>query len=245
MALAFRSVHGDLPEGGTPERQGKIALEIRDAGFKIAGMSSFKFQARRATLDDLPRLKELWAAMRIPANDLDRQLTDFQVAVNEAGQIVGCVALQMNLRHALIHGEAFEDFSLADPVRPVLWARIQTLAVNHGLLRLWTLEQAPFWSHNGFQPVTKEALEKMPSPWDRTRAGWLTMQLRDEQAFASLDKEFAMFVESEKGRSAQSLRQARMLKTFIMVIVGILILGMAAATVFVFVTRVGPGSGPR
>ncbi len=176
-------------------------------------MSSFKFEARRATLDDLPRLKELWALMQMPDGDLERQLTDFQVVVDETGRVVGGIALQLSHRHARLHSEAFEDFSLAEYARPALWARIQTLATNHGLARLWTRESSPFWTHNGFRPAAEDDLEKLPSQWGRFNAGWLTLKLRDEEAIASLDKEFALFVESEKQQRTQLIGQAKVIKT--------------------------------
>ena len=81
-------------------------------------MSSLKFQVRRATVDDLPRLKQLWALMHFPEAELERQLTDFQVVTDATSSVVGCAALQMNKRHARIHSEAFEDFSFADHARP-------------------------------------------------------------------------------------------------------------------------------
>jgi N-acetylglutamate synthase-like GNAT family acetyltransferase len=187
-------------------------------------MSSLKFQARRATLEDLPRLKTLWAAMQFTAVDLERQLTDFQVAVDEADVVVGAIGFQMSQRHACLHSEAFEDFSLADYARPVLWNRIQNLAANHGLVRIWTREHSPFWSHNGFQPAAAEVLEKLPAPWDRTQTDWLTVKLKDEESLASLDKEFALFVESEKQQRSQLLGQAKTLKTIL--IVGIIVISL-------------------
>lgn len=187
-------------------------------------MSSFKFNARRATVDDLPRLKELWALMHFADVDLERQLTDFQVVTDESGFVIGALALQQSGRHARIHSEAFEDFSLADYARPVLWARIQTLATNHGLARLWTQERSPFWNQNGFLPADSEALERIPSIWDRFAVGWLTLKLKDEDALASLEKEFALFVESEKTQRGQLLGQAKIVKT--LVIAGIVIVAL-------------------
>lgn len=207
-------------------------------------MSSFKFQARRATLDDLPRLKELWALMRLGEADLERQLTDFQVVTDEAGFVVGSVAFQMNLRHARIHSEAYEDFSLADYARPVLWSRIQTLATNHGLVRLWTQEQSPFWTRNGFQPATEDALARIPSNWDRFAPGWLTLKLKDEDALASLDKEFALFVESEKQQRGQLIGQAKVVKT--MMIAGIILVALIflAAMVWLLIRQRSGGLPP-
>jgi N-acetylglutamate synthase-like GNAT family acetyltransferase len=207
-------------------------------------MSSFKFQARRATLDDLPRLKELWALMRLPDTDLERQLTDFQVVSDDTGLVVGTVAFQISLRHARIHSEAYEDFGLAEYARPVLWARIQTLATNHGLARLWTQEQSPFWSRNGFQPATEEALEKLPSNWDRFSTSWLTLKLKDEDTLASLDKEFALFVESEKQQRGQLLSQAKIVKTVIVAGLILISIALSVAAIWLFIRQRSGGSLP-
>lgn len=205
-------------------------------------MSSFKFQTRRATVDDLPRLQQLWALMRLPDGELERHLTDFQVVTDETGIIVGCVAMQLNQRHARIHSEAFEDFGLADYARPALWARVQTLATNHGLVRLWTRETSPFWSRNGFQAATEDALEKMPSVWDRFSPGWLTIKLKDEEALTSLDKEFALFVESEKQQRSQLLNQTKAIKTVAIAAITLVIILFLAAAVWIFLKQRSGGS---
>jgi N-acetylglutamate synthase-like GNAT family acetyltransferase len=200
-------------------------------------MSPFKFQARRATLDDLPRLKGLWTAMQFTVADLERQLTDFQVAVDETGLVVGAIGFQMSHRHACLFHEAFEDFGLADYARPVLWTRIQNLATNHGIVRIWTREQSPFWTHNGFQPAPAEVMEKLPAPWDRAQPGWVTLKLKDEETLASLDKEFALFVESEKQQRGQLLDQAKTLKTVLLAGIFIIALLFVIGAVWVLLRQ--------
>ena len=208
-------------------------------------MSLPVYHARRAHLDDLPALKVLWEAMRFSTADLEMHLTDFQVVHDSNQQIVGAVGFQMAQRHGRIHSEAFGDFGITDQARPLLWTRIQALSTNHGIYRLWTQEHIPFWIQNGFQPAAANVLEKLPVIWDRTQPDWLTFQLKDEQAIASLDKEFAMFVESEKSRSAEALGQARAVKTFLLAIIGLIVLALFVCAIYVFVTRVSHGSPPR
>lgn len=207
-------------------------------------MSSRKFQARRATLDDLPRLKELWTLMQIPDPDLERQLTDFQVAVDEAGRVVGGVALQLSHRHARIHSEAFEDFSLAEYARPVLWDRMQNLATNHGLTRLWTRESSPFWSRNGFLAATEEELKKLPAQWHQGGPGWTTLKLKDEEAMVSLEKEFALFVESEKQQRNQLLGTAGVIRTVVLGGVILVILAFIVGAIWLFLKQRAAGSAP-
>jgi hypothetical protein len=201
-------------------------------------MSSY-LQARRATLDDITSLRNHWEMMRYPLVELEKQLTDFQVVVDSTGAVIGSIGLRTFQRQGHIHSEAFSDFSLAERARPLLWERIQALCTNHGVVRLWTDDPSPFWTHNGFQRALPAVLEKLPEPWDRTKPGWLTLQLRDENVVATLDKEFAMFVASEKQRSEQAIGQAKLLKTIVTVLAFLIALGILAAAAYVFVTRRG------
>jgi N-acetylglutamate synthase-like GNAT family acetyltransferase len=169
-------------------------------------------RVRRATLDDLPGLRELWTLMRIPPDELERRLTEFQVVESGDGHVVGGIGIQIQRHHAWLHSEAYRDFSGADELRALLLQRIHSLASNHGVLRLWTRETAPFWTHHGFQPADSNALKKLPEAWTGGGSGWLTLQLKDEEAIVSLDKELALFKESERERSAKALRQAQLLK---------------------------------
>lgn len=209
-------------------------------------MSSTKFQARRATLDDLPTLKTLWATMNFSVASLEKQLTEFQVVTDETGQVIGAVGFQMAAKHARVHSEAFGDFGLADYARPALWQRIQTLATNHGLARLWTLENSPFWARNGFVQARDDDFTNMPTGWDRTANGWLTLKLKDEEALASLDKEFALFVESEKQRSADVLSKAKTLKTVFIALITLAALAFGAAMLWLLIKqKSGGGSLPH
>lgn len=206
-------------------------------------MSSY-LQARRATLDDITALRALWEIMGYPVAELEKQLTDFQVVVDTAGTVLGTVALRSTRRQGQIHSEAYSDFSVAERARPVLWARLESLGTNHGLVRLWTRDASPFWTRQGFAPATPATLEKLPEEWDRTSPGWVTLQLKDEDAMASLEQEFALFAASEKRRSEQAIGQAKLLKTIVTVLAFLIALGILAAAVFVFLNRRKVGLTP-
>jgi len=194
-------------------------------------MSASNFRVRRATLDDLSQLTALWKSMHFPVDDLGKRVTEFQVAEAADGKLVGAVGLQMAEKQGRIHSEGFTDFSLADQLRPLLWERVHAVATNHGLLRLWTQEQAPFWNHCGLAKADAESLAKLPLNWRGPTSNWLTLKLRDDiETMTSLDKEFAMFMESEKQRTARAFQHARVLKMIATIIaVAILILVMAGA----------------
>src|SRR5437762_8547707 len=82
------------------------------------------YQLRRATLDDVPQLMELWKSFGFPVADLSKHVTEFQVAQTPEGKLVGALGLQIAERHGRVHSEAFGDFALADQLRPLLWDRI-------------------------------------------------------------------------------------------------------------------------
>jgi len=193
-------------------------------------MSLPNLRIRRATTDDFRSLQALWTSMRFPAEDLERRLTEFQVVETGNGQVVGAIGLQISGQHALLHSEGYTDFSMADDARELFWERIQTIASHHGVFRIWTREQSPFWTRWGFQPAGDEILGRLPAEWNRSGEKWLTFQIKDEEALAKLDKELAMFRESEKKHAAEVLDQARTLTTTITVIgfaLGIILLGVA------------------
>lgn len=197
------------------------------------------YQIRRAVLDDMPALIELWKLMQFPVEELSRRVTDFQVAVDPQGELVGAIAILVSGRQGLVHSEGFPDFGLADQLRPRLWQRIQSLAANHGLSRLWTREEAPFWHHCGFHTASPEDLQKMPSGW-KSPDPWLTIKLREDlDEVLSSDRTVALFMEQQKAESERVLAQARLLKS-ITVGLGLLVfIAIIAAAFVVFMKMPG------
>ncbi len=163
--------------------------------------------------------------MNYPVQDLARRVTEFQVAETPDGKVVGGVGLQIVERQGLVHSEGFSDFALAEHLRPLLWDRLHAVATNHGLLRVWTQEQAPFWNHCGLVKADAEALEMLPALWRGPSSAWLTLKLKDDvETVVSLDKEFALFMQSEKQRTERLFGHAKRLKTLMTLLaVGLLI----------------------
>src|SRR5271156_746343 len=139
-------------------------------------MSSPKLRVRRATLDDLNAIKALWLSMRLPADELEKRLTEFQIAETGAGQLIGAIGIQIIRQHTLLHSEGYADFGFADAARRLFWEKVQTLAANHGVFRLWPQERSPFWKSFGFQPPNAEILARLPAEWkNEFDGGWLTL----------------------------------------------------------------------
>ncbi len=184
-------------------------------------------QIRRATLDDLPQLTTFWQSVQCSVPELTKRITEFQVIEGAEGKIIGMIGLQVAERQARLHSELYADSAQADQLRTLLWERIQSVARNHGLLRLWTREKAPFWRQCSLVPADSATLEKLPEVWKSEGPDWLTLKLKDDlQAVLSLDKEFALFMEAEKQRTSRAFQHARILKVAATLI---------ALTVFLFV----------
>jgi len=196
-------------------------------------MNPPNFRVRRATLEDLSALLQLWSSMRFDADALAKRTTEFQIAEDNNQTVVGAIGLQIISKQGCIHSEAFADFSVADQVRPFFLDRARVLATNHGLVRLWTRESAPFWKHNGLEQPEPQALEKLPEDWKRLGTGWLTLKLKEDvEEVLSGNTDFALFVEAEKRRTQKTLDQARLVKGIATAIAILLFVGVVLAAVY-------------
>jgi len=193
-------------------------------------MTASTLRVRRATVEDLDKLRPLWTAMHLPVAELEPRLTEFQVVEDAEGQLLGAIGFQIGANHGRMHSEAFSDFGAADAARELLWTRIQTLATNHGILRLWTSENTPLWVRLGFKAAGADELKRLPENWQTENASWLTLQLKDEAAINAVERELAMFMGAQKQQSERMMQQVRTLKTlatFIAIIFAIFAFGAA------------------
>jgi hypothetical protein len=191
-------------------------------------MSHSEYRVRRATVDDLTGLVAMWEAMRLPVAELERRLTEFQLAETAEGELVGTLGMEISGRHGRLHSEAFSDFALADALRHQLWERMQALATNYGLVRIWTRETAPFWCHSGLHPASPAEMKKLPEAWSPPSDGWWTIELRDEEVIeASLETEFARLREAAKEETNRVVRRVKLLKygaTFLAIVLAIIVI---------------------
>jgi N-acetylglutamate synthase-like GNAT family acetyltransferase len=202
-------------------------------------MSPQILRIRRATVDDRVPLKTIWASMRLPADELEKRLTEFQVVENAGGEVVGALGFQILRQHALLHNESYSDFAVADAARELFWERLQKLAANHGVFRVWTQERSPFWKSFGFQPPAAEVLTRLPEEWkNEFEGGWLTLQLKNEAVIsAALEKQFATFMTEAKLETRKISEKAKTINTILTVAgfaIGILGIGIA---IYLFIHR--------
>jgi len=185
-------------------------------------MNSPEYTARRATVDDLSGLKILWERARFQVLDLEKRLTEFQLIVSDAGDLIGALALHIEAKQGLLHSGAFAQPEQEEQFRPQLWERIQSVARNHGLNRLWTQEGASFWLQAGFVEGSAETLPRLPPGFGDRQARWLTLQLKDENVAAlSIEHEFELFQTAQKEETERLRRLGRTMKVTVFVVIGI------------------------
>lgn len=173
---------------------------------------------RRATLDDLPQLVELWRMEKLPTEILQERFTEFQVVADPEGRIVGAVGLQMADKQGRLHSELFPKYDLADVLRPLLWERHKKVAQNHGIVRVWTQLTAPYWQAGDFHDPSGEELATLPPGFSTQTGGWTTAQLKEQvAAIDTIEKELAMYREFERARTERIFKQAKLLKTVALV----------------------------
>ena len=199
-----------------------------------------RLHVRRATVDDLEALKALWESMRLSPVELEPKLTEFQVVENAGHELLGAIGIEFAKPYALLHSEGYTDFGIADEARQLFWERLQTLAANHGVFRLWTQERSPFWKSFGFQPPNPETLARLPGEWQNEYTGaWLTYPLKDEDAITaalqSHEHEFAQARQAEQAETERAQVRARKVGTFLTVLffgIAIILLGCAGYLFF-------------
>jgi len=199
---------------------------------------------RRATVEDLPQLRDLWRRENLPWQDLEKLFKDFQVVQTASGQLIAAQGLQVAGTEGWVFCEAFGQPGLADTLRLKLWERLRIVAQNHGLVRVWTQSSAPFWPMNGFSAASPEQLQKKPAGFTGGDQPWWVLQLRDEGVTSiNLDKEFALFQEAQKEDTARLYRQARIAKA-VALVVGLLLFTAIIVLAFRFQAAAARRSTP-
>ena len=174
-------------------------------------MDQSEYTVRRATLDDLPTLKGLWEVNRLPALELERHLTEFQVVSRPDGVIVGALALRGCGAQGLVHSEAFYSPQVVDAVRAAVWQRLHVLARNQRLSRLWMRgEPIPGWQVFGFRLATPRDLQRLPTALASAAGPWSSIALIEETALTeAMEQELIAFQEESRAENERLRQQAR------------------------------------
>jgi len=195
------------------------------------------YRARRATVDDLPSLHGLWQKAGLPWDQLERYVTEFIVIPDDSGLLVGAIGLQVEGDQALVHSEAFFDCEIADAARQALWQRIQIIARNQGVYRLWTLEDAPFWTTTLVRASEAEAAS-LRAPFADPTAVWWTHQLLDPvRAQALLDERLALWSAQRQADSTELAEGIQRIRRISYGIAGAVALSMCLLVLYVLIRR--------
>lgn len=193
-------------------------------------MNLASMHARRATIEDLPQLTPLWELEQLPTDDLERRFTEFQVVVDGDSKVLGTVGIQMVANHGLLHGEAIARPEIGDEVREMLWARIQMVARNHSLDRIWTRLNAPFWRKTGFRAANEDELEAMPEAFGGETTTYLLSLRQGDASAEAIEKQFAMLraLHDEESQQLQHRVSAvKKLALVLTVVVALLVIAFA------------------
>jgi len=187
--------------------------------------------ARRANLEDLPALEDLWRQASLPWDQLGGFLEEFIVATDDEDHVVGAVGLLIEGEDALLHSEAIHPEVDADPVRVALWRRMQIVARNQGVTSVWTQEDAPYWQASGFDPAPAGRVESSRASFMDRTATWRLFPLVDPDRVRDVLEEQFAILEASRLQSAETLqKRIRTIRLLAIVIA----LGFAAITLAIF-----------
>lgn len=193
-------------------------------------VSTPEIQARRATVEDLPALQSLWQRADLPWEQLEKFVTEFQVVDGDAGMLRGAIGLQRDGDQALLHSEALWSEDEGDAVRQALWARVQVLARNQGVLRVWTLEDAPFWQ-GVFRLATPAEVTGLTAAFADPEAPWRMLQLVDMARLEQMVQQQALLRGDFSGgadeKFQETVRRIRLAAYGMAVLVILLLVGFA------------------
>lgn len=174
--------------------------------------------ARRATIDDLPSLQALWIEAGQPWEELEKLLAEFQVVADEDGSLLAAVGLLVEGTEGLLHTEtvAVRAGEQADELRAQLWRRIQIVARNQGVVRLWTAEDAPYWATEfSVAPAATVAAAGAGFLGNDPTASWRVRELVDAaKVNRVIDEQMAIWATKRENDRALAMRKVKTWRAF-------------------------------
>ena len=201
-------------------------------------MAEPEIRARRATVDDLPGLHALWQHAGLPWDQLERFVTEFILVPNDDGLPLASIGLQAEGDQGLVHSEAILPGQDEEALRAALWQRLQIIARNQGIVRLWTLEDAVFWTTR-FESAPDSVVRSLGATFADPTASWWICVLRDpERAQRLLDERMALW-EAHRQSDAHQFSDtiARIRQAAFIIIAGLVIAMMIGMVVYLVARR--------
>ena len=142
-------------------------------------MSQYRF--RRANVDDVERLHELWERHDFDTIPLEQRLIEFQVAVDEYDEIHAAIGIRLNQRQALFHHECWSA-EMTPQLRRELAAHALVVAERMQAWRIWILQDDVHWAEMGFDSVPPDHRENLPQGFGDWKADWKALKLKPDIA---------------------------------------------------------------
>jgi N-acetylglutamate synthase-like GNAT family acetyltransferase len=192
-------------------------------------------KVRRAVVDDIPQLIQLWKSENLKWEILEKRFTEFQVVIDSKNTILGAIGLHIVGHEALMHSEVFLHFDMADTIRDLIWKRLEVIAHNHGLIRIWTLETSPYWHHNGFNLATPEQKQKFPTAFGDPNQDWYVIQLRSETPVKVTvpEKEFEVLLAQERQSTERINTLGKIMRLVATLLAAILLIGVVVGAIYI------------
>lgn len=196
------------------------------------------FRARRANVEDLPALQALWQHADLPWDQLDRFVTEFLVVPGTTdGTLLAAIGLQIDGQEALMHSEALLPQEDPESLRQALWQRLQIVARNHGVTRIWTLEDDPFWQ-GVFSRADLSAVQQLKAAFADPGASWWTFQLVDPaKAQRLIDERIAVWEAARQSDKTELAATIQKFQKFAYVVFGLVLVMMVVMVLYVVVRR--------
>lgn len=205
-----------------------------------------RFQVRRATVDDLPQLRDLWQMEGFAVEDLEKQLTEHQVAHTPEGVVVAVIGFQTTEGQGRLHSEAIGWPDQADDLRTLLWRRIEGMARSLGVSRVWTTLEAPFWKSVGFKRLHEPLNLAPPAAWPAAPGPWLVFPLRGEGGDDEIAKHLAVLKAMSQAEHEQLMERAKWMKWIAMALMAAVFAAFSVWVVsYVRLRKRRPARGPR
>lgn len=202
-------------------------------------MESPALAARRATLEDLPALQALWQRAGLPWEELERFLTEFQVVPGEEeGVLLAGLGLMVEGNDALLHSEALATEENDDELRAALWRRLQIVARNQGIHRLWTQEDADYWRASGFVAASPAAVAGATAAFVDKSAAWWLCELIDPEKAKRLTTEQMAIWQASRAQEAEELQtKIRTFRNLALLLAAAVVAVMVGMVFFVLLRR--------
>jgi N-acetylglutamate synthase-like GNAT family acetyltransferase len=214
-------------------------LPLRSTSVASPAVDEVEYRARRAHVDDLPGLEALWQRVGLPWDQLERFLTEFIVVMDSEGAILAAVGLQTAGEEGLVHSEAVIPRDDEAELRSALWQRLQIVARNQGVGRLWTLEDDAFW-RSIFIPASTADIAASPLASADLQAAWSTLQLVDRaRAQKLIDERMALWEASRQSDSTGLHDTITQIRRFAFALAGGVIFMMVLMILYVLIRKPG------